>query len=235
LLACSDWAQDFDSYGEILFMLGGNLGTLRGQYGEARRFLVLATRHAKRRRDHYLLARCLRKYGDFLRYEGHLQWAKVALMEALRLSARGRGTRQRIYVLGCLGDLERQQQNYTAALDYFERAIELARSSFIPGWLGNLHLGLAHLAIERRSFDEARTFIGQAEAFYRSTHPRHWWGSIQVELGKIRLMRVTNEIGWIERARAVQNEALSAGYAKDAAAAASLIKDLSDRHVLMFL
>lgn len=236
LLACSDCGQDADSHGEILFMLGGNLGTLRGQYGEARRFLVLATRHAKRRRDHYLLTRCLRKYGDFLRYEGHPQLAKVALMEALRLSARGRGTRQRIYVLGCLGDLERQQQNYAAALDYFERAIELARSTFIPGWLGNLHLGLAHLAIERRSFDEARTFIGQAEALYRNTHPRHWWGSIQVELGKIRLMRVANELGWIERARAVQNEALSAGYAKEAAAAASLIKgDLSHRHVLMFL
>jgi hypothetical protein len=55
LLACSDCAQDAESHGEILFMLGGNLGTLRGQYGEARRFLVLATRHAKRRRDHYLL------------------------------------------------------------------------------------------------------------------------------------------------------------------------------------
>ena len=171
---------------------------------------LFTQKKAKRRRDHYLLTRCLRKYGDFLRYEGHLQFAKVALMEALRLSARGRGSRQRIYVLGCLGDLERQQQNYAAALDYFERAIELARSTFIPGWLGNLHLGLAHLAIERRSFDEARTFIGQAEAFYRSTHPRHWWGSIQVELGKIHLMREANELGWMERARAVQNEALSA-------------------------
>ncbi len=236
LLACSDCAHDPDSHGEILCMLGGNLGTLRGQYAEARRFLVLATRHAKRRRDHYLLARCLRKYGDFLRYEGHLQLAKVALMEALRLSARGRGTRQRIYVLGCLGDLERQQQNYTAALDYFERAIELARSTFIPGWLGNLYLGLAYLAIERRSFDEAKTFIGQTEAFYRSTHPRHWWGSIQVELGKIRLMRVANELGWMERARAVQDDALSAGYAKDAATAASLMKDnLSHSHALMFL
>jgi transcriptional regulator with XRE-family HTH domain/tetratricopeptide (TPR) repeat protein len=236
LLACSDCAQDPDSHGEILFMLGGNLGTLRGHYGEARRFLVHALRHAKRRRDHYLLTRCLRKYADFLRYEGHLHLSKAALMEALRLSARGRGTRQRIYVLGCLGDLERQQQNYSAASEYFERAIELARSTFIPGWLGNLHLGLAHLAMDRGAFDEARTFVGQAEAFYQSTHPRHWWGSIQVELGKTRLMRVANELGWMDRARAVRNDALLAGYAKEAAAAASLIKDdMSHRHVLMFL
>jgi hypothetical protein len=32
LLACRDCASDPDSYGEVLFMLGGNLGTLRGGY-----------------------------------------------------------------------------------------------------------------------------------------------------------------------------------------------------------
>jgi tetratricopeptide (TPR) repeat protein len=69
LLACCDQTQDPESYGEILFMLGGNLGTLRGQYEEARRFLLRAIRDARQRRDHYILARCFRKYGDFLRYE----------------------------------------------------------------------------------------------------------------------------------------------------------------------
>ncbi|MBV8226997.1 MAG: hypothetical protein JO170_17765 [Verrucomicrobia bacterium] len=70
-----------------------------------------AIRHAKRRRDHYILARSLRKYGDFLRHRGHLQLASEALLEALRLSRRGRGTRQRIYIFGCVGDLERQIWN----------------------------------------------------------------------------------------------------------------------------
>src|SRR5262249_29874975 len=70
---------------------GGNLGTLCGNYKEARRFLLRAMRHARQRRDHYILARCLRKYGDFLRYRGHLQLARDALLEALRLSRHGRG------------------------------------------------------------------------------------------------------------------------------------------------
>jgi hypothetical protein len=65
-------------YGEILFMLGGNLGALRGNYGEARRFLVRALRHALRRGDEYLVSRCLRKYGDYLRCRGHLQLALAA-------------------------------------------------------------------------------------------------------------------------------------------------------------
>lgn len=236
LLACCDCANDPDSYGEALFMLGGNLGTLSGDYREARRYLVRATRDARHRRDHYLLTRCLRKYGDFLRFEGHLQLSKIALTEALRLSAHGRGTRQRIYILGCLGDLERQKQNYSAASEYFERAIELARSTFIPGWLGNLHVGLAEVAMDRASFDEAKTFLEQAEAHYRNTHPRHWWGEIQVGLGHCRLMRNAGEPGWVERARAVCREALAAGYSKEAAFAASLLNgELSPRNVLMFL
>jgi hypothetical protein len=35
LLNCCDQTQDPESYGDILFMLGGNLGTLRGNYQEA--------------------------------------------------------------------------------------------------------------------------------------------------------------------------------------------------------
>jgi hypothetical protein len=114
--------------------------------------------------------------------------------------------------------------------------IELARSTFIPGWLGNLHLGLAEVAMDRTSFDEAKIFLEQAEAHYRNTHPRHWWGEIQVGLGRCRLMRSAGESGWVERARAVYREALAAGYAKDAAFVASLLNgEVRLRNVLMFL
>jgi tetratricopeptide (TPR) repeat protein len=135
---------------------------------------------AENQRDHYILARSLRKYGDFLRNRGHLSFARDVLLEALKLSGRGRGTRQRIYILGCLGDLERQKKNHAAASEHFDRAFELARATFIPGWLGNLHLGLAELALDRNRFDEAKILLEQAEAHYRNTHPKHWWGEIQV-------------------------------------------------------
>src|SRR5271166_4639894 len=236
LLSCCDRTQDSESYGEILFMLGGNLGTLRGNYDEARQFLSRAIRHARQRRDHYILARCLRKYGDFLRNRGHLQLARDALLEALRLSGHGRGTRQRIYILGCLGDLERQKQNYAAASEHLERAVELARATFIPGWLGNLHLGLAELAFDRNRFDDAKILLEQAEAHYRNTHPRHWWGEIQVGLARCRLMRAAGSQEWSELARVVHCEAIAAGYSRDAAFASELLNgQLPSRNVLMFL
>lgn len=236
LLECVDCGRDPECYGEILYMLGGNLGTLKGEYRVARQYLVRCIRHARQRKDHYLLTRCLRKYGDFLRFEGHLQLAHMTLMEALRLSARGRGTRQRIYILGCLGDLERQKKNYSAATEYFERAIELGRSTFIPGWLGNLHLGLAEIAIDQSSFDQAKILLDQAEAHYRNTHPRHWWGDTQVALGRCRLMRSAGDPAWTECAHRVQADATTSGYSKDAAFAASLLTAVDrPRNVLMFL
>jgi tetratricopeptide (TPR) repeat protein len=236
LLACCDRMQNAQSYGEILFMLGGNLGTLRGDYEEARQFLLRAIRHARGCRDHYLLARCLRKYGDFLRHRGHLDFAEDALREALSLSKHGRGTRQRIYILGCLGDLERQKHNYAAASEHFERGVELARATFIPGWLGNLHLGLAELALDQDRFDDAKVLLEQAEAHYKNTHPGHRWGEIQVGLGRCRLMRAAGNPEWSELARAVHREASAAGYSRDAAFASELLDGrVSLRNVLMFL
>lgn len=236
LLDHCDPTEDPESYGEILFMLGGNLGALRGQHGEARRFLLRAMRHAQQSKNRYLLARCLRKYGDFLRYQGHLLRSKEALMEALRLSADGRGTRQRIYILACLGDLERQNQNYAAASEHFERAIEVARATFIPGWLGNLHLGLAELALDQRHMDDATVFLEQAEAHYKNTHPKHWWGEIQVGLAKCRLMRAADKPEWCELLSSVHHDAMAAGYSRDAAFATELLDGKQpSRHVLMFL
>jgi tetratricopeptide (TPR) repeat protein len=236
LLDCCDRTQDPESYGDILFMLGGNLGTLRGNYQEARRFLVRAIAHAKQRKDHYILARSLRKYGDFLRHHGHCNFARNVLLEALRLSGRGRGTRQRIYILGCFGDLERQRNNHAAASEHFDRAIELARATFIPGWLGNLHLGLAELALDRNRVDDAKISLEQAEAHYRNTHPKHWWGEIQVGLSRCRLMRMSGSQDWKELARTIHAQAIAAGYSQDAALASELLNGrLRPRNALMFL
>jgi hypothetical protein len=84
-------------------------------------------RHALRRGDEYLRSRCLRKYGDYLRCRGHLQFVLAMLREARRLAQRGRGTRQRIYVTCCLGDLERQRGNFGAAWELFEQTLAWAK------------------------------------------------------------------------------------------------------------
>ena len=128
------------------------------------------------------------------------------------------------------------KQNYAAASEHFERAVELARATFIPGWLGNLHLELAELALDRNRLDDAKVLLEQAEAHYKNTHPRHWWGEIHVGLARRLLMRAADSQEWSESARVVHREAIAAGYSKDAAFASELLNgQLRPRNVLMFL
>jgi tetratricopeptide (TPR) repeat protein len=224
------------TYGEILFMLGGNLGALRGDYREARRFLVRALRHAIRRGDDYLLSRCLRKYGDYLRCRGHLQFALAALREARRLAQRGPGTRQRIYVTACLGDLERQRENFAAARDLFEQTLLWAKESYIPGWVGHAYLGMAELAFATTQLDEAQILMEQAESHYRSTRPGHLWGEVQVGLLRGRLLRATGQQRWQDVLKETHQRASAVGYRRETA----LIEQARERssrfaNALMFL
>ena len=137
--------------------------------------------------------------------------------------------------MGCLGDLERQKQNFSAAREYFEHAVDLARTLFIPGWLGNLHLGLAEVAIERSAADEAWNLLDQAEGHYRKTRPKHAWGDLQVALGRCRIMRSRADSTWKELAGAAERDALAMGYLKEAAFARKLLEGTVVRNVLMFL
>jgi tetratricopeptide (TPR) repeat protein len=214
LLAQCDPASD--SYGEILFMLGGNLGALRGDYSEARRFLVRALRHAMRRGDSYLLSRCLRKYGDYLRCRGHLQLALATLREARRLAQRGGGTRQRIYVTACLGDLERQRGNFVAARELFEQTLVWAKDAYIPGWIGNVYLGMAELAFAVNDVEQTQILIEQAESQYRNTRPGHFWGEIQIGVLRGRLLRATGRQQWRNVLEETRQRASSVGYRREA-------------------
>ena len=121
-------------------------------------------------------------------------------------------------------------------LNISSRPLSWARSTFIPGWLGNLHLGLAELALDRNRFEDAKISLEQAEAHYKNTHPRHWWGEIQSTLVRCRLMRAAGNQDWPELARLGHREAMAAGYSRDAAFASALLGGkFHPRNVLMFL
>ena len=81
-----------------------------------------------------------------------------------------------------------------------------------------------------------RFLLEQAQAHYRNTHPKHWWGEIQVGLARCRLMRAAGSQEWSELARTAHREAIAAAYSKDAAFASELLNgQLRPRNVLMFL
>jgi tetratricopeptide (TPR) repeat protein len=158
------------------------------------------------------------------------------LREARRLAQRGHGNRQRIYVTACLGDLERQRGNFSAARELFEQTLAWAKENYIPGWIGHAYLGLAELALATDRSEEALVLTEQAESQYRSTRPGHLWGEVRVGSLRGRLLRMAGQAHWRAALEETHRRAAALGYRREAA---QLQRALSEENAvagaLMFL
>jgi hypothetical protein len=139
--------------------------------------------------------------------------------------------------IGCRrhGYLERQKQNYAPASEHVERAIVLARATFIPDWLGNLHLGLAKLALVGIVLTTQRFCSSKLTLITKTRIPGT--GRVKYKLGwRDAVMRAAGSQECPELARAVHREAIAAAYSRDAAFANKLLNgQLRPRNVLMFI
>jgi len=219
-------------YGEVLVMLGGNLGTLKGNYLEARSYLVKAVRLGEEIRDQYLVTRALRKYFDYLRYAGHFTFAQHCFEKVWQLSESKQRTRQGIYMLCCHGDMKRQLGNLDVAEKEVKEALGAAEETYIPGWIGHCHLALAEIAFEKGDMTGAGKSLALAKSFYEVAHQA--WGMIQVNAGEARLARedCADCLRLLEKGLA---EAERLGYFKEAEYLNSLKEGNSFQHCLMFL
>jgi len=232
LLEHTDLNKMSDFHGEILVMLGGNLGTLRGNYKEARAYLIEAIRLGESSGDHYLMTRALRKYFDFLRYEGHFEFAKKCWDKAWALSESKQRTRQGIYMLCSFGDMERQQGNFADASKHLNVALKASEDTYIPGWIGHCHLALAELALDKSEWETARKELDLAKSFYQVAHQE--WGMMQVKAGEVRLMQ--KEGGeWNLLLLEIIEKAELLGYVKDVEYFKTLASGDKIDNCLMFL
>jgi hypothetical protein len=111
-----------------------------------------------------------------------------------------------------------------------------AKESYIPGWVGHAHLGMAELAFAATELDEAQILVEQAESHYRNTRPGHLWGEIQVGLLRGRLLRATGQQRWQGVLEETHQRASAVGYRRETA----LIEQVRERSgrvadALMFL
>ncbi len=150
-------------YGEALFMLGGNLGTLRGEYDLCFGYLMEAIAIAERLNDKYLASRSLRKLADLERFQERYDDAIATWERAWEYAGRSaRTNRQGIYLSCCRGDFERQKGEFGNARTWLESALEAAKDAYIPGWIGNAYLGLAELALDEGRLKDANDLLDRA-------------------------------------------------------------------------
>lgn len=221
-------------YGEIICMLGGNLGTLRGLYDEAKVFLLEAIDLGKKIGDVYLVCRSLRKLADFLRHDGDLHNAQITWDEAWKLSEGLSGNRQRMYLTGCRADLERQLGRFDSAHRLFEETRVAAQQAYAPGWVAHTLLGDAETALCMGDLDAAARSLASASLQYKKLD--HQWGLVQVSLGECRLAKSKNREAWREQCAVAESRAEALGYRRDAKFARRLLTEESFQpNCLLFL
>jgi hypothetical protein len=133
-----------------------------------------------------------------------------------------------------LGDLERQSGNYEASKESFRKALTSAMESYIPGWTGHCHLGLAELALTQRELSVAEESLNLAGEYYKKVEQS--WGNIQVSIGRARLALLRNLPEWRDVGRQAYRDSLRLGYERDCRFIRSLLETSEYReNCLMFL
>lgn len=153
-----------ERYNELLFMVGGNLGLLSGDFDESRIYLVKAIKFADSNNFHDFKCRSLRKYADILRLKGHSNLSIQYCKKGIDISESQNYNRYKIYLLCSLADNLRTIKDITESINYFNIAAKEASKKGIKSWVAHTKLGksLCNYLIGNKSIaDEDLLFAKQ--------------------------------------------------------------------------
>ena len=171
-------------YFENLFMIGGNLGVLHGDYDKARMHLWQTLRWSKQEFNYKLFCRSLRKYIDILRQKGKIQIAEKLCEHGVQIASEKGLDRYRIYLILTKADILRERGKTGNSIEIAEEALSLSASFEIQGWIGHCYLLLTELNLSIGNYVDAKKYIQNASRIYDSIN--QFWGQIQVGILSIR-------------------------------------------------
>ena len=165
-------------YNELLFLIGGNLGVLYGDWDFCRKWLERSESFAKahgledyRKRNARKLADCCCAAGD---YEGAEKILKEYIGEDGRITGR-----YEAYLVGALANVYTCTGNDDEALHCFRELMKFTTAQGIIGWTAHADLGIANIYFKLGNLKEAVDYAKRAKAIYAGAN--HEWGLIMTE------------------------------------------------------
>jgi tetratricopeptide (TPR) repeat protein len=231
----------FDKYknehAEIMFMLGGNLAALKGNFREGIDYLNKTIEIGKKINDKYLLSRCMRKLSDYYRFYNDMNEADSCCQEGIAYTDDEITNRQRIYLFSTQAENFRKHGKFDKAIKYFEYCKELSLDNNIKGWVANSILGLSETYRIDESKQHDNNYLLEALSIYEEINMN--WGIIHTKIA----MALNNEVINKKMLNEAFNLAIKSNYSKDIKYIQELLKsekvtDLSKQHSyheLMFL
>ncbi|HPX93441.1 MAG TPA: tetratricopeptide repeat protein [Bacillota bacterium] len=232
--AVKDDVSEFEEeYGELLFLIGGNLSPLAGEFELADKWLKKTDRFAKETHNDALEVRTARKMADMLAVKDLPEQALELCEKYLRIDSDVE-TRYHLYLLGSMGEIYRKLQRYQEAQYCFEKLACLASQRNLQGWLAHAFLGQAMLHLSKKSHDQGHLLVKQAEAIYHRIG--HAWGTINAKTARM-LFTLDHEppgAAELEMLQCLRFDAQSMNYSYNVSIVDRLIagKDVQDFYLL---
>lgn len=172
-------------YNEILFLLGGNLGVLSGDFGFASEWLSKAGEFALKIGDKDFQKRAARKQVDLLCLAGEFEKA-MALAEKFMSLDRKVKSRYEVYLLGALGETYRQLGDFENSKRAFKKLLDLTKLKGLDGWECHAYLGLANLECDEEipDINKINRYLQSANAIYQKSGLV--WGMVNSEIVRYR-------------------------------------------------
>ena len=165
-------------YNELLFLIGGNLGVLAGNWTLAREWLGKSERYAKKMGHSDFHKRNARKLSDCLCYENNFDQALNVLLEYIPTSGEIDG-RYEAYLVGALGNIYTCMDYDDKALDCYQNVLRFTTARGVIGWIAHANLGIANVYFKLGNTQEALEYAYRASSIYQNS--RHEWGMIMSE------------------------------------------------------
>lgn len=162
-------------YNEVVFLIGGNLCVLLGEWDMARKWLLKSEDYA---RQHHLIMfhkRNMRKLGDCYCHDGQYELAERTILDGLN-NQKVIHERYDLYLMGALANVCTSVGNEDEALQCYEDILKYATAKGIAGWIAHANLGIANVNFKLSNLKEAADFARRAKKLYGRI--RQEWGEI---------------------------------------------------------
>lgn len=214
----------------MLFLIGGNLGVLSGDFEEAKKWVDQSFKFSQEKNYKNDELRASRKVAELLCAEGKTAEAIEFLKDYVATDSQIQ-TRYQLYQLIVLGECYRQNGDIELAEECYEKGALYAKKLSNKSWEAHAYLGLSLIAAAENK-DDALNFVEGAEAIYDASN--HVWGMLMSEVVRNYCLNIYDEVDF-EKLVEVQKKANENNYRYIESIACQLTEDDEVDIKLLFL
>lgn len=162
-------------YNELLFLIGGNLGVLSGDWSLSKNWLYRSENFANEIGNVDFQKRNARKLSDCLCFENKYEEAQSIILRYISIGGEISG-RYEAYLYGALGNILTCIDSDDNALECYKQVLRFTSAKGIMGWYAHANLGIANVYLKLNNIKEANEFALRANSIYSNIHQE--WGLI---------------------------------------------------------